>query len=53
MRYDLSTHTLLTDEELIRLAQAGDELAFSELMSRYSSTHLESDYRKFETTPRC
>ena len=37
MRYDLSTHTLLTDEELIRLAQAGDELAFSELMSRYSS----------------
>ena len=37
MRYDLSTHTLLTDEELIRLAQAGDELAFAELMSRYSS----------------
>ena len=36
MRYDLSTHTLLTDEELIRLAQAGDELAFAELMSRYS-----------------
>ena len=37
MRYDLSTHTLLTDEELIRLAQVGDELAFAELMSRYSS----------------
>ena len=37
MRYDLSTHTILTDEELIRLAQAGDELAFAELMSRYSS----------------
>ena len=37
MRYDLSTHTLLTDEELIELAQAGDELAFAELMSRYSS----------------
>ena len=36
MRYDLSTHTLLTDKELIRLAQAGDELAFAELMSRYS-----------------
>ena len=36
MRYDLSTHTILTDEELIRLAQAGDELAFAELMSRYS-----------------
>ena len=37
MRCDLSTHTILTDEELIRLAQAGDELAFAELMSRYSS----------------
>ena len=37
MRYDLSTHPILTDEELIRLAQAGDELAFAELMSRYSS----------------
>ena len=36
MRYDLSTHTNLTDEELIGLAQAGDELAFTELMSRYS-----------------
>ena len=37
MRYDLSTRTLLTDEELIELAQAGDESAFAELMSRYSS----------------
>ena len=36
MRYDLSTHTILTDEELIRLTQAGDELAFAELMSRYN-----------------
>ena len=36
MRYDLSTDTILTDEELIDLAQAGDELAFAELMSRYS-----------------
>ena len=36
MRYDLSTHTTLTDEELIGLAQVGDELAFAELMSRYS-----------------
>ena len=36
MRYDLSTYTDLTDAELIRFAQAGDELAFTELMSRYS-----------------
>ncbi len=36
MRYDLSTYTNLTNEELIELAQAGDELAFTELMSRYS-----------------
>ena len=36
MRYDLLTHTNLTDEELIGLAQTGDELAFTELMSRYS-----------------
>ena len=36
MRYDLLTYTDLIDEELIRLAQAGDELAFTELMSRYS-----------------
>ena len=35
MRYDLSTYTDLTDEELIDLAQAGDESAFTELMSRY------------------
>ena len=28
MRYDLFTHTDLTDEELIRLVQTGDELAF-------------------------
>ena len=36
MRYSLSTHINLTDEALIELAQAGDELAFAELMSRYS-----------------
>ena len=36
MRYDLSTHTNLTDKELIGLTQASDELAFAELMSRYS-----------------
>ena len=36
MRYDLLTHTDLTDEELIRLVQAEDELAFIGLMSRYS-----------------
>ena len=36
MRSDISTYTDLTDEELIRLAQTGDELAFAELMSRYS-----------------
>ncbi len=36
MRYDLLTHINLTDEDLIRLTQAGDELAFTELMSRYS-----------------
>ncbi len=36
MRYDSLLHPNLTDEELIRLAQAGDELAFTELMSRYS-----------------
>ena len=35
MQYDLSTHTGLTDEELIDLAQADDESAFTELMSRY------------------
>lgn len=36
MRYDLLTYINLTDEDLIRLTQAGDELAFTELMSRYS-----------------
>ena len=36
MRHELSTYTDLTNEELVRLAQAGDELAFTELMSRYS-----------------
>lgn len=35
MRYSLSTHINLTDEELIGRAQVGDELAFAELMSRY------------------
>ena len=36
MRYDSLLHPDLTDEELIRLAQAGNESAFTELMSRYS-----------------
>ena len=36
MRYDLLTHSNSTDEELIRLVQTGDELAFIALMSRYS-----------------
>ena len=37
MQYDLSMHTNLKDEELIQLVvQAGDESAFTELMSRYS-----------------
>ena len=36
MRYDLSTYTDLTDEELIRFAQIGDESALTELMLRYS-----------------
>ena len=36
MQYGLSTHTTTTDEELIELAQAGDELAFAELMARYN-----------------
>ena len=35
MRYDSLLYPHLTDEELIRLAQAGDESAFTELMSRY------------------
>ena len=36
MRSELSMHTDLKDEELIQLVQTGDELAFAELMSRYS-----------------
>ncbi len=36
MQSDLSMHTDLKDEELIQLVQAGDESAFTELMSRYS-----------------
>ena len=36
MRSDISMYTTLKDEELIQLVQAGDELAFTELMSRYS-----------------
>ena len=36
MRSDLSMLTDLKDEELIQLVQAGDESAFTELMSRYS-----------------
>ena len=36
MRSELSMHTDLKDEELIQLVQAGDESAFTELMSRYS-----------------
>lgn len=35
MQYDLLTHSNSTDEELIRLVQTGNELAFLELMSRY------------------
>lgn len=35
MRYDFN-YTDMIDEELIRLAQAADELAFTELMSRYN-----------------
>ena len=37
MRYNSSTHTDLTDEELIRLVQNGDEAAFAQLASRHSS----------------
>ncbi len=36
MQDELSTYTDLTDEELIRLAQTGDESALTELMLRYS-----------------
>ena len=37
MRYDSSTYTDLTDEELIRRLQNGDEAAFAQLATRYSS----------------
>ena len=37
MRYDSSTYTDLTDEELIRRVQDGDEAAFSQLAARHSS----------------
>ena len=36
MRSELSRHADLKDKELIQLVQTGDELAFTELMSRYS-----------------
>ena len=36
MRSDLSMHTDLKDEDLIQRVQAGDESAFTTLMSRYS-----------------
>lgn len=36
MQDDQSTYISLTDEELILFAQASDEIAFAELMSRYS-----------------
>ena len=36
MRYNSSTHTDLTDEELIQLIQTGDEEAFAQLASRHS-----------------
>ena len=37
MRYDSSTYTDLTDDELIRLVQDGDEAAFAQLAARHSS----------------
>ena len=37
MRYDSSTYTDLTDEELIRIVQSGDEAAFAQLAARHSS----------------
>ena len=37
MRYDSSTYTDLTDEELIRRVQNGDEAAFTQLAARHSS----------------
>ena len=36
MRYNSSTHTDRTDEELIQLTQTGDEAAFAQLASRHS-----------------
>lgn len=37
MRYNSSTYTDLTDEELIQLVQDGDEVAFAQLAARHSS----------------
>ena len=37
MRYDSSTYTNLTDEELIQRVRDGDEAAFAQLASRHSS----------------
>ncbi|MDE0689767.1 MAG: cell division protein FtsZ [Candidatus Poribacteria bacterium] len=37
MRYNSSTYTDLTDEELIRLVQDGNEAAFAQLAARHSS----------------
>ena len=37
MRYDSSTYTDLTDDELIQLVQDGDEAAFAQLAARHSS----------------
>ena len=37
MRYDSSTYTDLTDDELIQLVQSGDEEAFAQLAARHSS----------------
>ena len=37
MRYDSSAYTDLTDEELIRLVQDGNETAFAQLATRHSS----------------
>lgn len=36
MRYNSSMHTDLTDEELIQLVQAGNEIAFAQLATRHS-----------------
>ena len=37
MRYDSSTYTDLTDDELIQFVQGGDEEAFAQLAARHSS----------------